>query len=250
MINLKDISKSFRRGSPDEIKLFENLNLEIKKNEFVVVIGSNGSGKSTLLNLIAGTVKPDSGSIYFDKKNITNKKDFERSEWIVRIFQNPLSGTASELSILENFRLASLRRSSKGFTIGTNKKFRSIVQEKISILNLGLENKIDQAMGSLSGGQRQALALLMAIMDETSLLLLDEPAAALDPRTSDLIMRLTKRVIREYNLTALLVTHNIKDVLDYGSRIIQMKEGSIVRDILKENSDELTMNVVFEWFNS
>jgi putative ABC transport system ATP-binding protein len=250
MINLKGISKSFRKGSPDEIKLFDNLNLEIKKNEFVVVIGSNGSGKSTLLNLIAGTLFPDSGSIYFEEKNISNKKDFERSEWIARIFQNPLSGTASELSILENFRLASLRRRPKGFTIGTSKKFRSKVQEKVSILNLGLENKIDRAMGSLSGGQRQALALVMAIMDETNLLLLDEPTAALDPQTSDLIMRLTKRVILEYKLTALLVTHNIKDVLDYGNRIIQMKEGLIVRDILKEKSDELKMNIVYEWFNS
>ncbi len=126
----------------------------------------------------------------------------------------------------------------------------SKVRERISTLNLGLENNIDQAMGSLSGGQRQALALLMSIMDETNLLLLDEPAAALDPRTSDLIMKLTRRVVRDFNLTALLVTHNMKDVIDYGSRIIQMKEGTIVRDILKENTDELKMNIVYEWFNT
>jgi len=250
VIKLNGISKTFGKGSPNEIRLFNDFNLEIRKNDFIVIIGSNGSGKSSLLNLIAGTILPDKGSIYLNEKEITQFRDFERSRWLARIFQNPVAGTASELTILENFRLAALRTGTKGLSIGTNVKFRALVRERISILNLGLENKIDQAMGSLSGGQRQALALLMSIMDDTELLLLDEPAAALDPRTSELIMKLTNRVIREFNLTALMVTHNIKDVLDFGNRIIQMKEGNIVRDIIKDQSDELKMNIVYEWFNT
>ncbi len=250
MIKLKSINKTFAKGSPNEIRLFSDFNLEIRKNDFIIVIGSNGSGKSSLLNLIAGTIFPDEGTIFLDDKEISHLKDYQRSRWLARIFQNPLAGTASELTILENFRLASLRTGSKGLYVGTNEKFRSTVKERISILNLGLENKIDQVMGSLSGGQRQALALLMSIMDDTELLLLDEPTAALDPKTSELIMRLTNRVIREYKLTALLVTHNLKDVVEYGTRIIQMKEGRVERDIVKSKSDELNMKIVYEWFSS
>lgn len=249
MIAISSISKTFNKGNPNEQKIFRNLNLEILKNDFIIVVGSNGSGKSTLLNLLAGTVFADEGSIYLDKKDISKYKEYKRSVWIARIFQNPLAGTASELSILENFRLAALRTKRKGLTIGTGDKFKSVVKEKIRILNLGLENKLTMSMGSLSGGQRQALTLLMAIMDETRLLLLDEPTAALDPRTSVTIMDLAAKVIKEFDLTALLVTHQIKDVVGYGNRIIQLKEGQIIRDITKEPEHELNMKVVFDWFN-
>ena len=249
MITISSISKTFNKGNPNEQKIFRNLNLEILKNDFIIVVGSNGSGKSTLLNLLAGTVFADEGSIYLDKKDISKYKEYKRSAWIARIFQNPLAGTASELSILENFRLAALRTKRKGLTIGTGDKFKSVVKEKIRILNLGLENKLTMSMGSLSGGQRQALTLLMAIMDETRLLLLDEPTAALDPRTSVTIMDLAAKVIKEFDLTALLVTHQIKDVVGYGNRIIQLKEGQIIRDITKEPEHELNMKVVFDWFN-
>ena len=249
MITISSISKTFNKGNPNEQKIFRNLNLEILKNDFIIVVGSNGSGKSTLLNLLAGTVFADEGSIYLDKKDISKYKEYKRSVWIARIFQNPLAGTASELSILENFRLAALRTKRKGLTIGTGDKFKSVVKEKIRILNLGLENKLTMSMGSLSGGQRQALTLLMAIMDETRLLLLDEPTAALDPRTSVTIMDLAAKVIKEFDLTALLVTHQIKDVVGYGNRIIQLKEGQIIRDITKEPEHELNMKVVFDWFN-
>jgi putative ABC transport system ATP-binding protein len=249
VIKLSDISKTFAKRSPNEINLFRNFNLEIMKNDFVVVVGSNGSGKSSLLNLIAGTIFPDKGKIMLDNKDITRLKDFERSKWIARIFQNPLAGTAPELTILENFRLASLRTGRKGMKIGTDNIFRTKVRDKISILNLGLENKIDQEMGSLSGGQRQSIALLMSIMDDTKLLLLDEPTAALDPGTAALVMRLTDKVIKEFSLTALMVTHHMKDVLDYGNRIIQMSEGKIAKDISKSVSDELNMNKIHEWFS-
>ena len=249
MITISSISKTFNKGNPNEQKIFRNLNLEILKNDFIIVVGSNGSGKSTLLNLLAGTVFADEGSIYLDKKDISKYKEYKRSVWIARIFQNPMAGTASELSILENFRLAALRTKRKGLTIGTGDKFKSVVKEKLSILNLGLENKLTMSMGSFSGGQRQALTLLMAIMDETRLLLLDEPTAALDPRTSVTIMDLAAKVIKEFDLTTLLVTHQIKDVVGYGNRVIQLKEGQILRDITKGPEHELNMKVVFDWFN-
>ena len=249
MISLKGISKTFSKGSPNEINLLNNFNLEIKKNDFIIVVGSNGSGKSTLLNILAGVVRINEGSIILDDKDISQTKDYKRSRWLARIFQNPLAGTAPDLSILENFRLASIRTSSKGFRIGTDKKFRAKVRDKIAVLNLGLENKLDREMGSLSGGQRQALTLLMAIMDETRLLLLDEPTAALDPRTSELIMNLADKVIKEYSLTALLVTHQIKDVVGFGNRALQMKEGKIIRDLKKIEKEKLSIADIYEWFN-
>ncbi len=249
MISLKGISKTFSKGSPNEINLLNNFNLEIKKNDFIIVVGSNGSGKSTLLNILAGVVRINEGSIILDDKDISQTKDYKRSRWLARIFQNPLAGTAPDLSILENFRLASIRTSSKGFRIGTDKKFRAKVRDRIAVLNLGLENKLDREMGSLSGGQRQALTLLMAIMDETRLLLLDEPTAALDPRTSELIMNLADKVIKEYSLTALLVTHQIKDVVGFGNRALQMKEGKIIRDLKKIEKEKLSIADIYEWFN-
>lgn len=249
MISLKGISKTFSKGSPNEINLLNNFNLEIKKNDFIIVVGSNGSGKSTLLNILAGVVRINEGSIILDDKDISQTKDYKRSRWLARIFQNPLAGTAPDLSILENFRLASIRTSSKGFRIGTDKKFRAKVRDRIAVLNLGLENKLDREMGSLSGGQRQALTLLMAIMDETRLLLLDEPTAALDPRTSELIMNLADKVIKEYSLTALLVTHQIKDVVGFGNRALQMKEGKIIRDLKKIEKEKLSIAEIYEWFN-
>ncbi len=249
MISLNGISKTFSKGSPNEVNLLINFNLEINQNDFIIVVGSNGSGKSTLLNILAGVVRINEGSIVLDEKDITQSKDYKRSRWLARIFQNPLAGTAPDLSILENFRLASIRTGSKGLRIGTDKKFRAKVRDRIAVLNLGLENKLDQEMGSLSGGQRQALALLMAIMDETRLLLLDEPTAALDPRTSELIMNLADKVIKEYSLTALLVTHQIKDVVNFGNRVIQMKEGKIIRDIRKTEKEKLKIADINEWFN-
>ena len=249
MITLSGISKTFSKGNPNEINLLNNFNLEIKKNDFIIVVGSNGSGKSTLLNIIAGTIRIDTGYIYLDEKEISQLKDYKRSRWLARIFQNPLAGTAPDLTILENFRLASLRTRNKGLKIGTGEKFKEKVRDRMAVLNLGLENKLDREMGSLSGGQRQALALLMAIMDDTKLLLLDEPTAALDPRTSALIMDLADKVIKEFNLTALLVTHQMKDVISYGNRVIQMKEGQIIRDFRKNGKEQLNISDIYEWFN-
>lgn len=249
MIEFKNISKTFGSGTVHEIKALQPLSLELKDGEFAVLIGSNGSGKSTLFNLLAGSVRTDTGTILINGKDITHLPDHKRSRYISRVFQNPLSGTASELSILENFRLASLRTQKKGWIIGSNRLFKKIVLEQVASLNLGLEDKIDQAMGTLSGGQRQALTLLMATMDRTDILLMDEPTAALDPGTSALLMELASKIAHEKGLTTLLITHQVKEVLKYGDRLIQLKSGKILRDLNSSQKGQLQFNEVLSWFS-
>ena len=248
MIELKHISKTFNQGTANELIALKDLSLKIEPSQFVLMIGSNGSGKSTLLNVLAGNVPVNEGKILIDGNDITQLKEHQRSKWIARIFQNPLMGTAPDLSILENFRLAALRTQSKKLITGTTEMFRRQTRDKISLLNLGLENKIDQQMGTLSGGQRQALTLLMAVMDEPKILLMDEPAAALDPKTSGVLMLLAEKIIREFNLTALLVTHQLKDVLSFGNRVIMMHEGSILKDLNKAEKSTLQVNDIYSWF--
>jgi putative tryptophan/tyrosine transport system ATP-binding protein len=248
MIKLNEITKTFNKGEANEVAALKNISLQIKEKDFVVLVGGNGSGKSTLLNTIAGKVIADSGKIFFDNKDVTNLKEHQRSKWITRIFQDPLTGTAPDLSILENFRLASLRTQKKKLSIGTGKKFQDEVREKISQIGLGLENRIHRPMNSLSGGQRQALTLVMAIMSEAKIMLLDEPSSALDPKTASLVMQLAEKIIKEYELTAVLVTHNIKDALSYGSRIIHMHDGRIARDISSDKKSILQPVEVAEWF--
>jgi putative ABC transport system ATP-binding protein len=248
MIRLDNISKTFNKGEANEVSALKNISLEIKEKEFVVLVGGNGSGKSTLLNAIGGRVIADSGKIFVDGMDVTRLKEHERSKWIARIFQDPLTGTAPDLSILENFRLAALRTQKKKLSIGTGKKFQDIVKEKISQIGLGLENRIHRPMNSLSGGQRQALTLVMAVMSEAKIILLDEPSSALDPRTATLVMQSAEKIISDYKLTAVLVTHNIKDALSYGSRIIHMHDGRIARDIRGNEKSALQPAQVAEWF--
>lgn len=248
MIELDHIRLTFNKRSPNEKTVFDDFSLKMNEHDFLLVTGGNGSGKSTLLNLIAGNVRQDSGRILFDGMDITRYSDYERSKWISRIFQNPLAGTVSELTILENFRLASRRNKRKGLTMGLGEKFRKEVRERIAQLGLGLEDRLDMEMGHLSGGQRQALSLLMAILDEPKLLLLDEPAAALDPKTSVLIMKLVDEVIMKYKLTAILVTHRMSDVTHYGSRVIQLQDGKIIRDLQKEEKARLQTAEISGWF--
>jgi len=248
MIELRHISKTFNRNTPNEVKALRDVNLKIDSSRFVVIIGSNGSGKSSLLNAIAGSIDVTEGKIVVDDHEITHLEEYQRSKWIARIFQNPLMGTAPGLSILESLRLASVRTQSKKFSIGTNEKFRKKIRDKISLLNLGLENKVDQLMGTLSGGQRQALTLLMAVMDETKVLLMDEPAAALDPKTAELLMNLADKIIREFHLTAFLITHQLKDALAYGDRLILMQEGIVTKDLGQSEKAALQLNDIFNWF--
>jgi putative ABC transport system ATP-binding protein len=215
----------------------------------VIVVGSNGSGKSTLFNIIAGAETPTSGQVLIDGKDVTRLAEYKRSQWIARVFQNPLSGTAPDLSIIDNFRLAALRTGNKKLVIGVNDAFKKTVREKISTLGMGLENKIEQQMGSLSGGQRQALTLLMSVMDKTDILLLDEPTAALDPRSANTILQTAETLIKQYNLTAILITHNLKDAYQYGTRLVQMNEGRVLRDLNREQKAALKQTDLFEWFS-
>lgn len=248
MITINEIHKVFNRGKANQINAVNGIALQIKSQEFLVVVGSNGSGKTTLLNLVAGSVIADSGTITIDDNDVTKMADYKRSQWIARVFQNPMSGTASDLSILDNFRLAAIRTKPKGLSIGINDKFRQQVKDKIATLGMGLENKIEQPMGTLSGGQRQALTLLMSVMDSCKVLLLDEPTAALDPRSAEVVMRTANTLIDEFKLTAILITHNLKDAYNYGTRIIQMGEGLIINDLDKKEKSSLKQNDLFDWF--
>ena len=248
MITLTSLHKTFNKGQPNQVQAINSVDLQITAGEYVIIVGANGSGKSTLLNLISGSILPSTGSISINGTDVSGLPDYSRSKWIARVFQNPLSGTAPDLSIIDNFRLAALRTQTKGFGIGVNDAFKKQVQEKIALLNMGLEGKINQQMGTLSGGQRQALTLLMSVMDDCKILLLDEPSAALDPRSAQVVMQTADQLIKQFKLTAILITHNIKDALNYGRRIIQMGEGRIVHDLNTDAKSKLNPAEVLDWF--
>ena len=248
MIELQHISKTFNKGSANEVRALTDINLTLQAGDFLVLVGSNGSGKSTLLQALAGSVTVDSGQVLIDNKEVTHLAEYERSNWIARIFQNPLAGTAPDLSVLDNFRLAALRTTTKQIKIGITPAFKKEVQEKIALLNMGLETKLDQPMGDLSGGQRQALTLIMAIMDTTKILILDEPTAALDPKSANTLMEKADAIVKEFKITALLVTHSLKDAHTYGNRLIQMEEGKMIKDLNAAEKKSLTLPQLFEWF--
>lgn len=249
MIELQHINKVFNKGKVNEVVALNDVSLSIQKEEFVVVVGSNGSGKTTLLNVIAGTEFGSTGKVLINNTDASRLPEYKRSRWIARVFQNPLSGTASGLSILDNFRLAAIRTKHKNLTIGVNDTFKKQVKEQIATLGMGLENKLGQAIGTLSGGQRQALTLLMSVMDNSQILLLDEPTAALDPRSAALIMETADKLIKQYHLTAILITHNLKEAYQYGSRLIQMSEGKILRDLQSNQKQVLQLQDIYEWFS-
>jgi len=248
MIDLENVHKTFNKGKANKVDAINGVDLSISQKEFLVIVGSNGSGKTTLLNLISGSTLPSSGSIHIDCNEVTKLPDYKRSEWIARVFQNPLSGTAPDLSILDNFRLAAIRTKPKGLSIGINEPFKKSVKEKIAMLSMGLEKKIEQPMGTLSGGQRQALTLLMSVMDSCKVLLLDEPTAALDPRSAEIVMQTADKLTKEFELTTILITHNLKEAFTYGNRIIQMAEGKIIKDLDTEQKSVLKQNDLFDWF--
>ncbi len=248
MIDLDAVYQVYNKGRANQVDAVNGVDLHIANGGFVVIVGSNGSGKSTLLNLIAGSVLPTAGTVSIDGNDVTKLADYDRSQWIARVFQNPLSGTASELSILDNFRLAAIRTKSKGLTIGITDSFKQKVRSSIATLGMGLEDKLEQSMGTLSGGQRQALTLLMSVMDSCKVLLLDEPTAALDPRSAEIVMRTAERLTNDFKLTTILITHNLKDAFNYGDRIIQMTEGQIIRDIEANHKSELKQADLFDWF--
>ncbi len=249
MLQLQHITKTFHAGKATEVVAVQDLTLRLEPQSFTVLVGANGSGKSTLLNLVAGSIYPDKGRIRLHEKEIQRLPDYRRSRWIGRVFQNPLLGTAASLSVLDNFRMAALRRSTKWLKVGTGGGFRKQVAEKVATLGMGLEDKLTQPMGTLSGGQRQALTLLMTVMADVDLLLLDEPSAALDPRSAREVMEIANRLITEDRLTALLVTHNINEALRYGTRLIQMENGKVIRDYDAEAKRTLDHRAVVSWFD-
>ena len=251
MLKLENIHLTFNPGTVNEKKALEGLNLQLEKGDFVTILGSNGAGKSTLFNTIAGTYRPDSGKVYLDGKDITNLPDFKRSKDIGRLFQDPLKGTAPNMTIEENLALAYLRanHATSPFSM-ISKKDRAEFREKLSMLGLGLEDRMNQPVGLLSGGQRQALTLLMATLVTPKILLLDEHTAALDPGTAEVVLELTKRIVAENGITCLMITHNLASSLDLGNRTMMMQEGRIVLDLKNEQRQGLTPDDLLKLFRS
>lgn len=249
MITIKNLDVIFNRGTPDENHALKNINLKINRGDFITVIGSNGAGKSTLYNAIAGTIFPTSGHIYLDeeKREITFDREYKRARYIGRIFQNPLLGTAGKMSLEDNMMICS-KKGWKGLRISLNGKMRSYFREQLKVLGMGLESRMNDNVSQFSGGQRQALTLLMAVMSKPSLLLLDEHTAALDPSNADAIMRLTRQFAQEYDLTVMMITHNMKHALEYGNRLLMMDAGEIILDISGKEKADLTMDDIVERF--
>ena len=249
MLELKNLSKTFNIGTVNEKKALCDVNLRLEQGDFVTIIGSNGAGKSTLFNAIAGTFLPDSGSIILDEQDITKLPDYKRSKSIGRMFQDPLKGTAPNMTIEENLALAYLRASGRKFPFsmiseGDRRDFR----DKLARLGLGLEDRMKQPVGLLSGGQRQALTLLMATLVTPKLLLLDEHTAALDPATAEKVLELTKSIVRENSITCLMITHNISSALELGNRTIMMNGGHIVLETAGEERAAMTKEKLLALF--
>lgn len=249
MLELKNISKYYNPGSVNEMCLFQDFNLTIRDHEFVSVVGSNGSGKTSLLNIICGSIGVDSGNIIVNGTDITGKKDFLRQRKIGRVYQDPSKGTCSSMNILENMSLADNKGKGYGLTKGVNKARIEEYRENLKQLNLGLEDKLYTKVGSLSGGQRQALALLMSTMTPIEFLILDEHTAALDPKTAEIIMELTDKIVREKKVTTIMVTHNLRYAVEYGDRILMMHQGNAVLDKAGEEKKAINTEEIMGIFN-
>lgn len=250
MLKLENICKTYNLGTVNETTLFTNFNLEVKKGEFISVIGSNGSGKTSILNMICGSIPVDSGTISVQGQDITRMKEHQRSKFIGRVFQDPAKGTCPSMNILQNMAMADNKGKPFNLTAGINKKRITYYQEQLSRLKLGLEDKLYVKVGALSGGQRQAMALLMSTMTPLDFLILDEHTAALDPKTSEIIMELTDEIVREKQLTTLMVTHNLRHAVEYGNRMIMMHQGGIVLDYDGAKKKATQVDDILGIFNS
>ncbi len=249
MLELKNVSKYYNPGSVNEMCLFQDFNLTIRDHEFVSVVGSNGSGKTSLLNIICGSIDVDSGNIIVNGTDITDRKDYLRQRKIGRVYQDPSKGTCPSMNILENMSLADNKGKGYGLTKGVNKARIEEYRESLRQLNLGLEDKLYTKVGSLSGGQRQALALLMSTMTPIEFLILDEHTAALDPKTAEIIMELTDKIVREKKVTTIMVTHNLRYAVEYGDRILMMHQGNAVLDKAGEEKKAISTEEIMGIFN-
>lgn len=248
MLKLEGIWKVFNRRTASEKIALQNLNLTLREGDFVTIIGSNGAGKSTLMNMISGGMTPDSGTIEIDGENVTSLSEFERSRKIGRVFQDPMAGTAPTMTIEENLAVAFSRDKRRTLHRGVNKKRKDLFRESLASLHLGLENRLSAKAGLLSGGERQALSLLMATFTQPKVLLLDEHTAALDPARAQLITALTKEVVERSNFTTLMVTHNMQQAIELGNRLIMMDAGQIILDVPEEEKKHLTIEVLLKKF--
>lgn len=249
MLELKNISKTFNPGTVTEKVALRNIDLKINDGDFITVIGGNGAGKSTLLNTIAGVFESDTGSIKLDDIDLTFMPEHKRARYFGRVFQDPRLGTAANMQIEENLALALRRGKRRALSWGIHNEERKNYREKLSLLGLGLEDRMKSKVGLLSGGQRQAVTLLMATLQKPRLLLLDEHTAALDPKTAHLVLELTEQFIKTDNLTAFMVTHNMKNAIHYGNRLIMMSEGRIIYDVCGEEKKNLQVKDLLEKFN-
>lgn len=250
MLELNNITKIFSPGEITETMVFNNFNLKVKDNQFVSVVGSNGSGKTSLLNLVCGSITTDKGSIVIDGTDVTKLPEYKRYNMIGRVYQNPALGSCPNMTIVENMALAENKNKCFGLTRGINSKRVGYYKELISTLGLGLEDKINVKVGALSGGQRQALSLLMATMTPIKFLILDEHTAALDPKTAETIMILTDKIVKEKNLTAIMVTHNLRYAVEYGNRMLMLHNGEVVFDAEGEQKANTTVDSVLSLFNN
>ncbi|WP_298704522.1 ABC transporter ATP-binding protein [uncultured Veillonella sp.] len=248
MLEVKDLVKTFFKGTVNEKTALHGINLRLESGDFTTVIGGNGAGKSTLLNSIAGVFPVDSGSISINDTDITKMPEYKRAAFIGRVFQDPMLGTAGNMQIEENMLLALRRGKKMGLKWAFVPKERELFKERLSLLGLGLENRLSARMGLLSGGQRQSITLLMATMLRPELLLLDEHTAALDPKTAENVLSLTDKLVKEYNLTTLMITHNMRDALRFGNRLIMMNNGRIIFDVRDEEKAKLTVADLLERF--
>lgn len=250
MLQIKQATKLFNAGTLDEKMALVDIDLRLEEGDFVTVIGSNGAGKSTLMNIISGVLIPDYGKIIVDGKEIQSMPEHQRAQWIGRVFQDPMAGTAPSMTIQENLAMALARGKTRGFRLGVTRSKRSFFKEQLSRLGIGLEDRLNAKVGLLSGGERQALSLLMSTFTNPRILLLDEHTAALDPSRAELITQLTKQIVEESNLTTLMVTHNMEQAIRLGNRLIMMDKGSIILNIPSSQKQDLTVEGLLREFEN
>lgn len=248
MIEIKHVSKTFNKGTINEKRALDNLNLYLNEGDFVTIIGGNGAGKSTMLNAIAGGFPVDKGEIFINNVNVTKLPEHKRAAFIGRVFQDPMMGTCANMQIEENLSMASRRGKRPGLRWSARAKDREFFRERLSILGLGLEERLTQRVGLLSGGQRQALTLLMATLKRPDILLLDEHTAALDPKTAAKVLEITDTIVRENGLTTIMITHNMRDAINHGNRLVMLDSGTIAVDIRKEDHPNLSVQDLLQMF--